>query len=231
MTRTARPAHAAVRTAAAIATLGAVAGLTACGGPRALTQEEVGATLVTAGELGEAGWTAGTIGEAAPESPEGGIEALLRESTGVQQPCRDALVGFGTVNESAQAFATVGFTQPAPGPLGARELVVTLSSYAEDPPRTPDPADTIRACPSFDLAAGGATLNVRLRAAAYDVEGATGLGFDLGSGAERLAFDVVRVERGPNLITASLTGEDAETTAELLRRVVARQTDKVMGAG
>ncbi len=200
-----------------------------CGGPRALTQAEAGEALIDVAALGEDGWTAGGIGQAAPENDGAGLDSLLSSTQGVPDPCRAALKAFGADTGSPSAFATVTFARAATPPAPERALVLAVRGYDGDAPGLPDAAAAVRDCPSFEVSAGGERVSVRLRAPSYDVADASALGLDLTSADVRQSLDLLRVRRGANLITASVTGRDEGANHDLLARAANAQADKVSG--
>lgn len=213
-----------------------LAALAGCGGPAAVTQDEVAATLVGPADVGLSGWIAGAASEAAPEGGDGDLGTLLGQTSGMSQACRDALSAFAgnTGRPSAYASRTIS-TSDSPGGSGnddPRELVVAVRGYDEsDPPALPDAGAAVRACPSFEISTQGQRLAGRLRAPTYDVADSAALGLDLNSGDSRTSLDLVRVRRGPNLVTASLTGQDEAANHDILARVAKTQADRVAAAG
>ena len=244
------PASTIASVVASIAAVSLALALGGCGGPRALTQAEVGGALVTAAEAGLVGWSTGPIGEVAPAAGDEGLAALLQQAAGLSEPCRTALAAFGGGFGTPSAYASRSFhrtTDSTPGATPDRDaappdgpaqdasgldaagldVVVAVRSYNGDAPPLPDAAAALRTCPSFEISAGGQRLAGRLRTPAYDLPDATALGLDLTSGPERTSLDIVRARRGANLVTASATGPAQAATAAALRPVVRAQADKV----
>lgn len=204
-------------------------GVAGCG-PRALTQDTIAGTLIEPDAAHLAGWLADPPSQAAPEGADGELGHLLAQTTGMSPACRDALSAFSATG-TASAFASRVFTRSDGAGTQTQDLVVAVRGYdQQDPPRLPDPQATVRACPAFELSAQGQKLAGRLRAPTYDVADSAALGLDLSSGADKTSLDLIRVRRGANLITASITGPDEAANHDTLGRVAAAQADKVVAA-
>lgn len=185
--------------------------------------------MITQQEFDGDGWTAGSISEAPPKGGEDGLAALLKETTGTPDSCRTALGSFSAGLEKSTAFATLTFAHRDSTPQLPRELTVGLRAFAEEKPQPTDLRAAAKKCPSFEMQSAKEKISVTVRSPTYEVPDSEGISFDLAAGNQKIAMDMVRVYRGPHLVTVSMVGTDSEANAKLLAKVAERQMKKLEG--